>query len=135
MTEGNNRKNDSVREKIQQTVEKMTLEDKISLCSGEDFWNTKEFSAYGINSVKMSDGPHGLRCQPKEADMLGINESLPATSFPTAVSSGSSWDVDLIRREAEAIANEARAAGVSVLLGPGCNIKRNPLGGRNFEYF
>ena len=123
------------KESVEKTIEKMTLEEKISLCSGADFWNTKEFSDYGIKSVKMSDGPHGLRCQPKEADMLGINESLPATAFPTAVTSGASWDTELIEKEAEAIANEARAAGVSVLLGPGCNIKRNPLGGRNFEYF
>ena len=118
-----------------ETVGKMTLDEKIALCSGEDFWNTKEFADYGIASVRMSDGPHGLRCQPEEADMLGINESLPSTCFPTAVTASSTWDEELIEREGAAIADEARAAGVSMLLGPACNIKRNPLGGRSFEYY
>ena len=120
---------------IEQILETMTLEEKIALCSGADFWHTKEMSHRGIPSLMMSDGPHGLRKQPETADMLGINESIPATSFPTAVLSACSWDKELLRKEGEAIAREAIANEVSLVLGPGANIKRNPLCGRNFEYF
>ena len=112
----------------------MTLEEKIALCTGADFWHTKAMPQHGITSIKMSDGPHGLRCQPAEADMLGINQSIPATCFPTAVTAGATWNRQLYAAEGEAIGKEGAAAGVSVVLGPGCNIKRNPLGGRNFEY-
>ena len=120
---------------IEKILEKMTLEEKIALCSGADFWHTKEMSHRGIPSMMMSDGPHGLRKQPETADMLGINESVPATSFPTAVLSACSWDKELLKKEGEAIAREAIANKVSLVLGPGANIKRNPLCGRNFEYF
>ena len=119
---------------IKEIISKMTLEDKISLCTGADFWRTKDMEQYGISSIKVSDGPHGLRCQTGEADMIGINQSIPATCFPTAVTAGATWNRDLYYREGEAIGREAAALGVSVVLGPGCNIKRNPLGGRNFEY-
>ena len=112
----------------------MTLADKISLCTGGDFWHTKEMPQYGIPAIKMSDGPHGLRCQEDAADMIGINQSIPATCFPTAVTAGATWNRELYAREGEASGREGAAAGVSVVLGPGCNIKRNPLGGRNFEY-
>ncbi|MBR3876099.1 MAG: glycoside hydrolase family 3 C-terminal domain-containing protein [Clostridia bacterium] len=112
----------------------MTLKDKISLCTGGDFWHTKEMKEYGIPSVMMCDGPHGLRCQKGDTDMIGINDSLPATCFPTAVTAGATWNRELYRREGEAIGREALGYEVSVVLGPGCNIKRNPLGGRNFEY-
>ena len=115
-------------------ISAMTLEDKISLCTGGDFWHTKAMPQYDIPAIKMSDGPHGLRCQPAEADMLGINQSIPATCFPTAVTAGATWNRELYAAEGEAIGKEGAAAGVSVVLGPGCNIKRNPLGGRNFEY-
>ena len=119
---------------IKEIIGKMTLEDKISLCSGADFWHTKSFEKYGIPGVMMCDGPHGLRCQKGEADMIGINQSIPATCFPTAVTAGASWDTELFFKEGEAIAREAADAEASVVLGPGCNIKRNPLGGRSFEY-
>lgn len=119
---------------IQKILSGMTLEDKISLCTGADFWHTKAMPQYGIPGIKMSDGPHGLRCQEDSADMIGINESLPATCFPTAVTAGATWNRQLYAQEGEAIGKEGAAAGVSVVLGPGCNIKRNPLGGRNFEY-
>ena len=115
-------------------LKKMTLEDKISLCTGKDFWRTVAMEKYGIPSIMVSDGPHGVRCQTEDADMMGINQSLPATCFPTAVTAGATWNKDLYYREGEAIGKEAAALGVSVVLGPGCNIKRNPLGGRNFEY-
>ena len=119
---------------VKDIIKKLSLEEKIALCSGEDYWHTKQLEKYGIPKIKMSDGPHGLRCQTSEADIFGINESLPATSFPTAVTAGATWDKELYAREGEAIAREAASMGVSVILGPGCNIKRNPLGGRNFEY-
>ena len=119
---------------IQKILSGMTLEDKISLCTGADFWHTKAMPQYGIPGIKMSDGPHGLRCQEDSADMIGINESLPTTCFPTAVTAGATWNRQLYAQEGEAIGKEGAAAGVSVVLGPGCNIKRNPLGGRNFEY-
>ena len=115
-------------------ISSMTLEDKISLCTGGDFWHTNAMPQYGIPAIMMSDGPHGLRCQPADADMLGINQSIPATCFPTAVTAGATWNRELYAAEGEAIGKEGAAAGVSVVLGPGCNIKRNPLGGRNFEY-
>ena len=119
---------------IKKIIASMTLEEKISLCTGGDFWHTKEMPQHGIPAIMMSDGPHGLRCQAAEADMIGINESLPATCFPTAVTAGATWNRELYAQEGEAIGKEGAAAGVSVVLGPGCNIKRNPLGGRNFEY-
>ena len=119
---------------FQQVIRQMTLEEKVSLCTGADFWHTKAMPQHGIPAIKMSDGPHGLRCQEDAADMIGINDSIPATCFPTAVTAGATWNRALYAREGEAIGKEAAAAGVSVVLGPGCNIKRSPLGGRNFEY-
>lgn len=121
--------------KIQDILSKMTLEDKISLCNGADFWHSKAMAQYGIPAVTMSDGPHGVRCQKNGADMLGVNESEPATCFPTAVTSGATWDAELLKAEGQAIGEEGLSYGVDVVLGPGVNIKRNPLCGRNFEYF
>ena len=121
--------------KIQDILSKMTLEDKISLCNGADFWHSKAMAQYGIPAVTMSDGPHGVRCQKNGADMLGVNESEPATCFPTAVTSGATWDAALLKAEGQAIGEEGLSYGVDVVLGPGVNIKRNPLCGRNFEYF
>ncbi|WP_179394031.1 glycoside hydrolase family 3 C-terminal domain-containing protein [Lacticaseibacillus absianus] len=108
-------------------------EDAIKLTSGRDFWRTEALG--GIPAIQMSDGPHGLRYQAQAADHLGINDAAMATAFPTASASASSWDPALLTQMGEAIADEARAMGVDVVLGPGVNIKRNPLGGRNFEYF
>ncbi len=119
---------------IKEIISGMSLQEKIAFCTGADFWHTKELPRLGIPAIKMSDGPHGLRCQEGEADMIGVNKSLPATCFPTAVTAGATWNRELYAAEGEAIGKEALAAGVSVVLGPGCNIKRNPLGGRNFEY-
>lgn len=119
---------------IKEIISGMSLQEKIAFCTGADFWHTKELPRLGIPGIKMSDGPHGLRCQEGEADMIGVNKSLPATCFPTAVTAGATWNRELYAAEGEAIGKEALAAGVSVVLGPGCNIKRNPLGGRNFEY-
>ena len=113
----------------------LTLEEKASLCLGSDFWHTAPVERLGIPAVMVTDGPHGLRKQPGEADHVGISGSLPATCFPTACALASSWDPELARRIGEALGREARAQGVAVVLGPGINIKRSPLCGRNFEYF
>ena len=118
-------------------VEKMTLEDKIALCSGASFWETKAYDEYGIPSVYMSDGPHGLRKQDINAasDMLAINKSQPATCFPAEVTTASSWNPELLKEIGQAIGREALYEKISLVLGPGVNIKRSPLCGRNFEYF
>lgn len=121
--------------KIKKILAKMALEDKISLCNGADFWHSKAMKKYGIPSFMMSDGPHGLRVQKGEADMLGVNKSEPATCFPTAVTGGATWDTELIRAEGKAIGEEGLSLGTNVVLGPGVNIKRDPRCGRNFEYF
>lgn len=121
--------------KYKEIIDKMTLEDKIALCSGKDFWHTKDFEKYGIPSVMMCDGPHGLRKQEETADMLGLNQSVPATAFPTAASTGCSFDTEMVGKIGAAIAEEAKANEVGLVLGPGANLKRNPLCGRNFEYF
>ncbi len=114
----------------------MSLDDKIALCEGADFWQTRGFARYGIPSVFMCDGPHGLRKQDTEdMDMLGVNRSAPSTCFPAAVTLAGSWDEALVREVGAAIGEEARALGVALVLGPAANIKRNPLCGRNFEYF
>ncbi|KJQ53415.1 glycoside hydrolase family 3 C-terminal domain-containing protein [Microbacterium sp. SA39] len=113
----------------------LTLEEKASLTSGADFWTTKGVGRVGIRSVMMTDGPHGLRKQAGGTDHLGLASSVPATCFPPAVGIGSSWDPELIERVGAAIGVEAAIEDVAVVLGPGINIKRSPLCGRNFEYF
>ncbi|MFC4138467.1 MULTISPECIES: glycoside hydrolase family 3 C-terminal domain-containing protein [unclassified Microbacterium] len=113
----------------------LTLEEKASLTSGADFWTTKPVERAGVASIMMTDGPHGLRKQAGASDHLGIADSVPATCFPPAVGLGSSWDPELIERVGAAIGMEAAIEDVAVVLGPGINIKRSPLCGRNFEYF
>ena len=120
---------------IEKILQQMTLEDKIALCSGENFWETKKYEKYGIPSLFMCDGPHGLRKQENAADMLGVNESRKATCFPAEVTTAGSWDPDLLAEIGAAIGEEAKEQGVGLVLGPGANLKRNPLCGRNFEYF
>lgn len=119
---------------VKKIIAKMTLEEKIAFCTGSDFWHTKAMARYEIPEMMMADGPHGLRCQKREADMIGVNQSLPATCFPPAVTAGATWNEELYAEEGKAISEEGIAAEVPLILGPGCNIKRNPLGGRNFEY-
>jgi len=112
----------------------MSLEEMTSLCSGKTAWETMSYPQYGIESVVMADGPHGLRVE-EDDDILGIPGAKPATCFPPAVLTACSWDKDLLVKIAETIALEARAEGIDLILGPGINIKRSPLCGRNFEYF
>lgn len=116
-------------------IESMTTEEKASLGSGADFWQTQPIERLGIPSIMMTDGPHGLRKQKEKGDHIGINQSVPATCFPTAATIANSWDRELMKHMGEALAKECHSQHVSVLLGPGINIKRSPLCGRNFEYF
>ena len=122
---------------IEKIISQMSLEDKIAFCEGANFWETKAYEKYGIPSMFVCDGPNGLRKQDLSGgtDMLGINNSNPATCFPAAVTMASSWDTDILQAVGTAIGEEARAQGVGIVLGPGCNLKRNPLCGRNFEYY
>ena len=118
---------------IQSLIAQMTLEEKAALCTGASMWTTTPVERLGIPEMVVSDGPHGVRRVP-DVHALGA-QSLPATCFPTASCLASTWDVDLLRKMGAALAEEAIALNVDVLLGPGNNMKRSPLGGRNFEYF
>lgn len=120
---------------IPRLLAELTLEEKASLCSGADFWHTKGIERLGVPPMMMTDGPHGLRKQAGATDHLGLNESVPATCYPSAAGLGSTWNRELLRRMGEAFGAEVRANDVGVVLGPGVNLKRSPLCGRNFEYF
>lgn len=120
---------------VKEIVAKMTLEEKAGLCSGLDFWHTKPVEHLGVPSIMVSDGPHGLRKQDLDADNLGVNVSIKAVCFPSSCALACSFDKDLMYKLGSALGNECQAENVSVLLGPGTNIKRSPLCGRNFEYF
>ena len=115
-------------------IEKLSPEQKASLCSGKNFWYTKGIEQLGLPEVMMTDGPHGIRKQPS-GDNGGIGGSVPATCFLPACTSAASWDKAMLYRMGQALGEEALEEKVSVILGPGVNIKRNPLCGRNFEYF
>ncbi len=116
-------------------IKQMTLEEKASLMSGANFWNTKPVTRLGIPGMMLTDGPHGLRKQGGRAGHLGLNKSIPATCYPSAAGLANTWDEVLIEEMGRFLGLEAASEGVSVLLGPGVNIKRSPLCGRNFEYF
>lgn len=120
---------------IKKLVGEMTLEEKVGMCSGLDFWHLKGVERLGIPSVMVSDGPHGLRKQDDEADYLAINDSIKAVCFPTGAATACSFDRQLLYRLGEALGVECQAENVSTILGPAVNIKRSPLCGRNFEYF
>lgn len=121
--------------KHQEMIQKMTLEEKAALLSGKGEWQTWDLERIGLPSMFCSDGPHGIRRQAGAGDHLGLNPSLPATCFPTAATMANSWDPDLGEEIGKALGEEASVQGVHVVLGPGLNIKRSPLCGRNFEYF
>lgn len=123
--------------KHSEIVSKMTLEQKSAFVSGFNYWYLQFAPELGLPQIMMTDGPNGLRKQntEKRPDGIGLGNSVPSTCFPPAVTSSCSWDKDLLRLEGEAIAEECLAERVSVILGPGTNIKRSPVCGRNFEYF
>ncbi len=120
---------------VKAIVSQMTLEEKAGMCSGSDMWRLKGVERLGIPSVMVTDGPHGLRKQSGASDHLGINDSVVAVCFPTAASLASTFDRALVRKVGEALGDACQAEDVAVILGPGANIKRSPLCGRNFEYF
>ncbi len=120
---------------IKKMVDSMSLIQKASLMSGKDHWRTRSIKDFSIPSLFLSDGPHGLRKQAGDSDHLGLNPSLKSTCYPTAATIVNSWDENLIEKMGEYLGKEANFHGVNMILGPGLNIKRNPLCGRNFEYF
>lgn len=119
---------------IKELIKQMTLEEKASLCSGKNVWETENIDRLNIPSIMMADGPHGLRKQIDKSDNIGLNPSVPATCFPTLATVSCSFDRDLLKQLGKAIAHECIENDVDVILGPGVNIKRSPLCGRNFEY-
>lgn len=121
--------------KAKELLAQMTLEEKAILCSGQNFWQTKGVPRLGIRPIMVTDGPHGLRKQAGNSDHLGINQSVPATCFPTAAATACSFDPELLREMGRALGEECLQEEVSVVLGPAANTKRSPLCGRNFEYF
>lgn len=121
--------------KHKEIIDQMTKEEKAAFLSGKSVWETRAVKRLGIPSIFCSDGPHGLRKQAGEGDHLGLNASLPATCFPTAATVANSWDEKLGEEIGKALGEEAGAQSVHILLGPGLNMKRSPLCGRNFEYF
>lgn len=121
--------------RYKELIGRMTLEEKAVLMSGKDFWQSQEIEHLGIKNMFLADGPHGIRKQTAAADHLGLNPSEPATCFPTAATVANSWNEELSEKIGEYLGKEAVTQKVNVLLGPGINMKRNPLCGRNFEYF
>lgn len=117
-----------------EVVGRLDLATKVRLLSGRGFWALEGLPEHGIDPIMVADGPHGLRCQGTASDHLGIAPAVPSTCFPTAAALGSSWDVALLAEVGAALGDEALELGVSVVLGPGLNIKRHPAGGRCFEY-
>ena len=120
---------------IKETIEILSLEEKAALLQGWSTWTTWDGSKKEIPAIFLSDGPHGLRKQAGAGDHLGLNASIPATCFPTAATMANSWDTELGEELGKALGEEAAANDVHVVLGPGLNMKRSPLCGRNFEYF
>ena len=120
---------------VKSLLKQMTVDEKISLACGHDFWKTKPVERLGIPQVMMCDGPHGLRKQKGQGDHLGINESIETVCYPSASALAASFDTELMASLGEALGEECQAEDVGMLLGPGVNMKRSPLCGRNFEYF
>ncbi len=123
-----------IQAKVNSLVVQLTLEEKAALCSGRDDWSTQPIERLGIPWIWLADGPHGLRRAP-ETNKPGYGDQLPSTCFPTASALAATWDLDLIEQVGKAIGEECQALDVNILLGPGVNIKRSVLGGRNFEFF
>lgn len=120
---------------VKKLVNELTLEEKASLCSGADFWHTKAIDRLNIPAAMVSDGPHGIRKQKSLADHMGVAESIKAIGFPTASAMACSFDRDLLHKVGDALGEECVAEDLAVLLGPGINMKRSPICGRNFEYY
>ena len=122
-------------EEVKRILNKLSLEEKIALCSGKDFWHTEAVNREELPEVMMCDGPHGLRKQEEKSDHLGINESIKTVCYPSASALAASFDLNVLSELGDALGQECQAENVGMLLGPGLNMKRSPLCGRNFEYF
>ena len=122
-------------EEVKRILNKLSLEEKIALCSGKDFWHTEAVNCAELPEVMMCDGPHGLRKQEEKSDHLGINGSIKTVCYPSASALAASFDLDVLFELGDALGQECQAENVGMLLGPGLNMKRSPLCGRNFEYF
>ena len=122
------------RQRAAELVGQMSIEEQALLLSGDGPWRTHGIERLGIAPVTVSDGPHGLRKLVNDST-VSLDRSVPATCFPTASALSATWNLELMRQVGAALGRECQASGVDVLLGPGINIKRSPLGGRNFEYF
>lgn len=121
--------------KYSDIINKMSLEDKARICVGKDYWHSLNIEELNIPSITMSDGPNGLRIQRENGDNLGVNESEVAICFPTGATLANSWDKKLAYIYGKTLGEEAECENINIVLGPAINIKRNPLCGRNFEYF
>ena len=126
---------DSTKKKAEKVVSSLTLEEKVHLGVGADFWRTQAIPEKGLPAFTVSDGPSGLRYQKPGTDAKGMTKSEPATCFPSLATAAATWDRELVAKMGTVSGAEARSLGVGVVLGPGLNIKRSPLCGRNFEYF
>ena len=122
-------------EEVKRILNKLSLEEKIALCSGKDFWHTEAVNCEELPEVMMCDGPHGLRKQEEKSDHLGINESIKTVCYPSASALAASFDLNVLSELGDALGQECQAENIGMLLGPGLNMKRSPLCGRNFEYF
>lgn len=121
--------------KYKETISKMTLEQKAKMCVGKDYWHSLDIEELGVPSITMSDGPNGLRIQRENGDNLGVNQSEIAICFPTGATLANSWDKNLAYIYGKTLGEETKCENINMVLGPAINIKRNPLCGRNFEYF
>ena len=124
----------ALQNKIDKLISQLTIEEKVALCSGRDDWSTMPIERLDIPWIWLSDGPHGIRRAPA-TNKAGYGDQLSATCFPTASALAATWDLDLVYKVGQTLGEECQALDVNVLLGPGVNIKRSVLGGRNFEYF
>lgn len=120
---------------VREEIEKLDIEVKAGLLTGKGFWRTKACKELSLPSVKLADGPHGMRVQNRRPSHLGMGTSLPATCYPTASAVACSFNLQMCEELGKRIGEEAASFGVAMVLGPGLNIKRSPLCGRNFEYF
>ena len=120
---------------IKKLINELTLDEKAALCAGLDSWHTVPVPRLDIPSIMMTDGPHGVRKEIEDGADLLTKQSSPAICYPTAAALACSWDTELLSKLGEALGDECLATDISILLGPGINIKRSPLCGRNFEYF
>ena len=122
-------------EQAREILQKLTVKEKLDLTTGIDYWHTLEVKEKGLNNIVFADGPHGVRKENEDDEAVALKASYPATAFPPAVCMSSTWNLKLIKKLGEELAKQTKDQGIDIILGPGTNIKRNALCGRNFEYF